>query len=292
MIGMISYLPDDTVLRQKRLQCALTTYNYLTKLFPEEIIHIVDQNYTQEDRKLFGSNIKWWCMSYGIGPAKARNFILELFYKSTDDYCILTDDDISFYDYYDADIFMRNLYYGKYNNYGIDIVVPLSPNLKPFKQRLLDAGIDRNFVLFPSSLSDIPNFMLLKNSRKHLFYNDSLDLFSSDIPEDADFILRCMLSKKTCYVGWFIIKKNLALYDSVLFPNELLSDTIEHRRLTANLRSYIESTYKIKMSKFSRRYNSAKTLLIPRDTYYTLPDNLAVVKHKKNNDTRKTRKLF
>lgn len=291
MIGIISYLPNDVLLRKKRLQCCLVTYKYLTKVFPKEVIYIVDQNYIQADRNLFGTNVKWWCMSSGIGPAKARNLILELFYKSDDDYCILTDDDVYFYDYYDANTFIRNLYYGKYNNYNIDIVVPLSPNLKPFKQRLLEAGIDRNFVLFPSSLSDIPNFMLLRNSKEHLFYDESINLFSSDIPEDADFIIRCMLNKKSCYVAGFIIKKNLALYDSVLFPDEQSSDTKEHRRLTVNLRTYIESRFKIKMSKFAKKYNKARLLLIPRDSYYELPENLAFVK-RRNKKQNFMSKLF
>ena len=102
-----------------------------------------------------------------------------------------------------------------------------------------------------------------------------------------------MLAGKKCYVNMCLVKKNLALYDSTLFPEETVGNQVEHKKLNTNLAKYIYTRFRVKGGKFGQLYNKAELLKIPREVPYELPDNLAVVARRgKVPEKPKMRKLF
>ena len=292
MIGIISYLPANEELRTIRLGCLMQVVEFWSRIIPGEDIHIMAQCFTESDRNLINGNVIWHLSDIGLGPAKARNILLHEFYDSDDKWLILTDDDVILYDYYEPEDIIKDIYEGKHDDYPMDIILAVSPQLRPFKDRLLKSDVEHYHIFNPSTLSDIPNFMLLRRTNFELYYDEQM--LENNIPEDATFIIQAIVQyKMKVLICLNFIKKNLALYDSTLCEEETAQDTRWHRELTLNLKNYIYEKYNIEMSRFSRLYNKAVPFTIARKTPYILPERLATVvtRHKKPK-TNSLRKLF
>ena len=295
MIGIISYLPDDNELREVRYKAVFETIEFLHRVFSDEVINVVDQNWNASEREKF-DYVRFYCIDNGISLPKARNLMLEEFYNSTDTWMVMSDDDVILYDYYGAEEFLQLLYQGEFNNYPMDLIVPLSPQLSPFKQKLLDADVENYYSFTPSRLTDIPNFLVLRNAHDHILYNEELDTRTRKemISEDAEFIMQQMLKGKKCVVADFMIKKNLAYNNSTIFPEESQNDYTFHKKLNEALKLYIRKHYNIDSRYFTKYYNKATSFTIRRKERYILPENLSTVtkrNRKKQNDTV-ARRLF
>lgn len=282
MIGIISYLPETSELRQHRISCLNSVIEYWHTVLPNETIHIVAQCFTDIDIDCVLNstlcNIEFIRVEYGLGPAKARNILLKLFYSSNDKWLVLSDDDVILYDYYEHDKLFYNIYTGVYDKYNMDIVLTVSPQLRPFKEKLLKLDVSNYHLFTPSTLSDIPNILLLRNTGTKIYYDENM--LNSKIPEDAHFLIQAMLNKLNVVTCLNLIKKDLALYKSTLCEDETAKDTYWHKQLSNNLRQYVNDTYGVKMSMFSRKYNIAKPFRIKRDVMYVIPDRLATIKRR------------
>ena len=102
----ISYLPNDENLRLKRLQAHHKQIELLNKLNCS--IYILAQNYKKEEL-LNNNNIHYILFDNDIGPSNSRNELLKRFYKSSEDWMLLCDDDRYFYDYYNIYDFFSEL---------------------------------------------------------------------------------------------------------------------------------------------------------------------------------------
>ena len=229
----------------------------------------------------------------GIGPSKARNYLLKKFYTSQDRWLVLTDDDNAMYDYYDVNKLFSNIYSGLYDEYPMDLVIPISPQIRPFKKKLIENDVENYFIFKPASLTDIPNFLLLKNNGKELYYNESLNMWdrSNKVPEDAEFLIRQMLNGQRVVVCECAVKKNLALDNSTLFPEEDSKNPFLHRQLNDGLKDYVEKNYYIDSSMFARTYNQAKRFRIPREQKYDLPEKLKFKEQNLKEETTQDRRV-
>lgn len=277
MIAFISYLPDDEKLRSFRLNSFINVLNFWRNLFPEEIFYVVDQNYQDDDKNLIVDNrLQWISYPKGIGPAAARNVLLKTFYESSDTWLILSDDDVVLYDYYDIKTLLTDIYSGKCDNYPMDLIVPLSPQIRPFKEKLIKESVDKFFIFQPCTLTDIPNLLFLRNTENQIFYDENL--LDQNIPEDASFIASQVASGNKCVICLCAVKKNLALDNSTIYPDESSDDPVFHRLLNQNLDKYISDKYGVIKSQFTKYYSKARPFKISRSHDYKIPDNLLNIK--------------
>ena len=85
-------MPDDEVDKIARKQAHLNQIKSIKAITPYVKIHIIAQNYKDEDY-LDDPQIVYY--KYGkLGAMKARNTALNIFYNSNYDFCILNDDDV------------------------------------------------------------------------------------------------------------------------------------------------------------------------------------------------------
>lgn len=283
MIGIISYLPDEPVLRERRFRCCVTTLNFCRQLFPEERIVVIAQNYNNENFE--DSNVT--IAKYDkLGPHGARNKILEQFYNSSDTWLYMCDDDVIAYDYYDANGIVRDIYYGRLDK-AFDMVIPLMPEFVPFKKLNVAQKVEQQIVFTPLNINSCPNIMLLRNSDKHIYYDSSIDLSADNaVSEDLKFLSDCMYAGKRLYRLDCWIKKSLAFNHSTIFSDITKTENERlHKKLTDNFRNYIISTYGVKdFNEFKTRYNKSvgKYIVTERVNHYVLPDNLKPKTQEKN----------
>lgn len=93
VIGIISYLPDDEIIREKRKKLLISLVSKLDEIFNLPII-IVAQNY--HDFKLNSKNCEYHFYPK-LGITGARKMLREIFLKSHYEYLIMLDDDCAIF---------------------------------------------------------------------------------------------------------------------------------------------------------------------------------------------------
>ena len=274
MIGIISYLPDNEI-KEKRLRAVKSQLDWIFKLFGDVPIHVVAQNYKDTDY-LPNPNIIYSKYEVGIGACNARNEVLKNFYESNDNWLLLMDDDVGLYDYYEGDILLKDIYYNKYNEYPMDIIIP-HWSRNPFKDQLLKDAVEYSHLFRPATLVDSPNFYLLRNKHDNIYYDVTLDPWMNNlkISEDIDYIARQMISGKKVVVCRSMIKKDFSFKISTLYGTD--NDGSLHKNLINNTSAYIEKKYFVTIQKFRSDYSSAYKFKIDRDKKIQLPENLSKV---------------
>lgn len=286
MIGIISYLPNDTELRATRVKNCRRQLEWLHKVLPNEVPYVVAQNYTEADMitdiEHYDVDVEYDMYEKGIGSHKARNVILKKFYASDDKWLLLMDDDVATYDYYDADTFIRNTYYNLYN-IATDIIMPLQPESSPFKELNLKNKITQYYYLSRSAATNCPNMILFRHPDKEheIFFDDTIDLLAEDaIPDDNKFVVECIHSGLRVHRADFWIKQSMDRRKSVIYATDKDTNFEQHARLGKNLANYVINTYKVKsVAEFNRLYNKAIPISIYRDGSYTIPENLLPERH-------------
>lgn len=92
MIGIISYLPDDEIVRNVRYWRFRGLLRKLKATFPDEKIVVVGQNYTDAEVEQIDLSID--VRRYAkLGVIGARNTLRQIFLDSNEEYIILYDDD-------------------------------------------------------------------------------------------------------------------------------------------------------------------------------------------------------
>lgn len=273
IIGIISYLPNDVVLRSKRLdkhQKQLELFKTLN--VP---IYIVAQNYKQEElSKIPGIN--YYCIDRGIGPANARNIMLQTFYNSNEDFMMLCDDDMVFYDYYGIRDFFNELITNpnKFIN-DLDYIRGVMASKVPFKQTVYNQRLNLTHYVFEdrdtigtTALAIVKNFKKYYN--KEIYYED-LNVSEGNGYEDKDFCCKLKINNiKTHVLDTFILKAFNYTDNSTLF------NTYEDRmNVHSNNNSKIYEKYKDLFDNniLKKCYKSPK-VAIKRCNDIVIPDNL------------------
>ena len=254
MIGIISYLPNEAHARFIRRKAHIRQLKELVNIFRREDIIIVAQNY-RENEFVNYSRIKYIRFDHGIGPAEARNVLLKKFYDSQDECLLLMDDDVLWYDYYDACSLVVDFYKNS-SKYDFDLLIPTDPMREPFKKRLFNKETEKSFLLKRIGLTDCPNIMLLK---KVGLLQDGFDrkdpgAVNEDIRFLAEFITHGFKGYKCLH--W--IKKTYSnACCSIIESTSERESLAWHKMLVKNSERFIIEKYGVSMRDFSKRFNKA-----------------------------------
>lgn len=221
IIGIISYLPNDTNLRQKRLQAHHKQIELLNKLNCQ--IYIVAQNYRQTDL-LKNDNIHYILFDDGIGPANARNELLQRFYNSNEDWMLLCDDDRYFYNYYDIFTFFKELNNTPLKFIQLDYIRSHMASKLPFKKQIYEQPLNLTHYVFEDTqtIGDT-GIAIIKNFKKYYnkeLYYTNLKAESGEGYEDKDFCCQLKLNHiKTHILTTFISASYNYTENSTLFTS-------------------------------------------------------------------------
>lgn len=225
-IGVISYLPND-IKRTKRLQASRTQIDWLHKLFTNEKIVVVAQNYNDSDY-LDDPLIEYIKYNEGIGPGRARNVILERFYNSDKDWLFICDDDTVAYSYYQYEEFFKEVSndngnaVGKFS--GIDAISAVEPEYTAYKKNNFDDKVNLTHYKFtPRELNCGSATSFMRNIKKYhnteLYYKDILAEKREGL-EDVEFLLEWIARGFTWYKMNTWIRKSLAFNQSTIWEDD------------------------------------------------------------------------
>ena len=130
-LGIISYLPHNAEMRERRLRVHNNQLEWLRKTFTDLTIFVVAQNYHESD---YNGIVDKYISVEPCGPSKARNYLLETLYNSDQNFMCVLDNDITLYDYYNPQELLQLMdkYPQRFEN--VDMVESLSPVRMGFKE--------------------------------------------------------------------------------------------------------------------------------------------------------------
>lgn len=274
-IGQISYLPDNE-LRSKRLEEARFQLDYLNKLLPNTPIHRVCQNYEFNEVDTKGNYI-YTMFAQGIGPAKARNIILESFYRSDYDWLLLVDDDTVWYEYYKYEEFIRDVSNNEKKFEGVDAISAVEPEYHAYKKsNYQDRANLTHYKFIPRDLGSGSATTLIRNIKK--FYNKEIyypdiDPVSGNGLEDVEFHMAWLKEGFTWYTMQTWIRKSLCFNKSTIWDENSEERVAKLKTCLRNLCErhkedglYMTDRNTVSWKEFNNRYNrSFKTKYIQRN---------------------------
>lgn len=273
MIGIVSYLPNEKKLRILRKKAHLNQIKLLARIFPNEEIHIIAQNYREEECIRY-SKVVYHKYKTKLGPAGARNELLDMFYNSKEKVLFMLDDDITWYDYYDINTLLVDYYYNP-DKYDIDFIVPLKPETEPFKKTIYKTDYKNFYYLKKVNTQVSLCCAMIKNKtkakQKPYDPNDKEALF-----EDQLMLEEMITSGLKGYkiFNWVLRNEGKDNCTIIETTNKDVSNKW-HGALASNIHTYIEKKYGITLKEYNKTYNKAeKELLVPRLRPYEIERNL------------------
>lgn len=92
-IGIISYLPNDTIIRKVRIKRFQDLLKQCGMIFPETPVYVIAQNYQKADYALLPSSVHIIHYDKALGITNARKELRKTVINNDIDYCIMFDDD-------------------------------------------------------------------------------------------------------------------------------------------------------------------------------------------------------
>lgn len=278
MIGVISYLPKDEVLRQKRLKARHKQAEWLHELFPNKTVNVVAQCYQQDELLDYENNIVY---EQGIGPARARNVLLKMFYESDYDHILFLDDDIAFYDYYNPLEFLNDLDTNPDKYSYFDTILSNMPQFVPFKKQMYKDPMTKTHFKFTW---ESPNWggglIIFSKSIKGIYFDDTIK--NGNEAEDADMFTKLMFNGYKVYVAHSLQMKLLLPSSgtkSTLFTSgndaRLNAERQQRLNLAKKYGIAVEGlNVKFKETLKSKHLDVPTPVYYPRLTNYEIPEKL------------------
>lgn len=273
MIGIVSYLPNEPKLRSLRKKAHLNQIKLLASVFPNEQINIIAQNY-HDNEQIKYSKIKYFKYNQKLGPAGARNILLDMFYNSKDKVLFMLDDDITWYNYYDINTLLVDYYYNS-DKYDIDFIVPMKPETEPFKKTIYKTDYEHYYYCKKVNTQVSLCCALIKNKtkakQKEYDPNDKNSLFEDQL------MLEEMISSgmKGYKIFNWVLRNEGKDNCTIIETTDKNKSNKWHGALASNIHTYIEKKYGITLKEYNKTYNKAeKELLIPRLRPYQIERNL------------------
>ena len=221
-IGVISYLPDD-IKRTKRLQASRTQIEWLHKLFNNEKILVIAQNYNDTDY-LDDPLIEYIKYDKGIGAGNARNVILKNFYNSDKDWLFICDDDTILDNKYSYQNFIYDIVNNPDKFDGIDAISAIEPEYTAYKKNNFEDKANLTHYKFtPRELNCGSATSFMRNIRKYYgkeVYYDNILANKQEGLEDVEFLLNWVLQGFTWYKMNTLIRKSLAFNQSTIWEDD------------------------------------------------------------------------
>ena len=295
LVGIISYCPEDPVVRKARLKLHRMQLDWLESFLsdvPHEIYR-VEQCYDDEfDKVLSSDKLNILSLKYDIalGPSKARNVLLQVLNTSDYDWLVYMDDDRVLYPHYGAEQFLTecetNPAMHKLAKQGT-LITGVCPAMKPFKKA--NAEFNR---LFPISdywnlvkgqldgfmqVALIPN--LQKFQKEPVWFDENISLsalMSGSIQEDKMFELAWCRHGNPAAVNRMMIVKDSQITDlSTIYDNQTerirleslgKGKTIEYIKTVTNGRCRT-------VAEFNKKRNTFEKQAVKRLNSYEVKDS-------------------
>jgi hypothetical protein len=207
-IYIISYLPDDITLRNKRKEFHKKQLEWCNDNNLEVIV--IAMNYTPED---YIDGIRYIYKGEKMPPGYARNVALKDFYNSNRDFAVFADDDsiLSSPGYGYSDTFFQ-----KFNKWDtkkqqkLYYVQPVIPNWMPYKKTI---NTHTDFA-FDGCIKAKSSFFILKNFKKHhqveFYFSEEFKYVNNILipSEEFDFVIQLNEAGFTT-----LTMKNIVLYE-------------------------------------------------------------------------------
>lgn len=273
MIGVISYLPNNKELREKRLKVRKIQSEWLKHTFPDKEIFVVAQNYTKNELLSYETNI---LLNEGIGVGNARNILIDKFYQSDFSHLMILDDDVTIYDYYNPIEFIYDLDKNPERYSNLDVILASTPQYNAFKKDMFKDKYNRTHFKFTKNSPYWANEIVIFKKFNEPFYYDDINAWHV---EDADMNIRLMKNGYKVYVANFLQMKVLLSCDgnnSVVFEGNRSEKEIE-------LRLHLAERYNIPVKGNTVQFKKAlddwgvkydTPIYIKRITDYEFPKNL------------------
>lgn len=290
VIGIISYLPDDLKVREKRLSAHVKQLKGFNELFPNVDVLDVCQQYNPSEVELCeavanNGTRSYTAQQYGkLGACGARNVILKQFYNSDLDFCMITDDDTLLFPYYDVERFFDDLCHYESKS-DIGLIRPLIPTMTPFKkQNYQERTTVRSHWILRSSMGIAPfGVFILSNLKKYfgqeVYFDESINPNNCDGYDDYDFVLSLREKRIPSHTCKQLVVRPLVLDTSVAFNGEDLRRKNHAANICATYDRHpsLGVNYKVvdgKVKSDVSKLNVWNPVYVPRSVPYDIPENL------------------
>lgn len=195
-IGIISYLPrnEKRELRKKETRRA---FDNLMKVVPKDCqVYCVAQCYDEED---YLPNVNYIKFDEGIGPSRARNALLDAFYKSEDDFMLYIDDDNYIYDRYNVKHLFQEIHEYPDKFKLVDMFCGIHGRFSPFTKENEQLDLNHFYHFKQMPFQTTGELRILRNLRK---YGKELIYYDPECKVGEDLDLRIRLEARNdifCY---------------------------------------------------------------------------------------------
>lgn len=221
LLGSISLCMSGDPRNESRVQTHQAQLRWLESLnLGDYQYYRVEQAYTPEfkERVKTTLNLESLIFDTGIGPAAARNKLLEKLYSSDSDWLVCMDDDRDLYSHYGANHFIEELEASsalqRLAKEGV-LINGVCPARRPFKKENTAFGhIATHWNLRKACIDGclqiccIPN--LVKYGYKPVYFDETNDCMHGKPPEDIQFELDWILHKHPIATNMMMIVRDIA----------------------------------------------------------------------------------
>lgn len=247
IVGIISYLPEDSAIREQRKSAHQKQLEWLRSILPDTPIYVAQRGYREED---FVDGINYISADPGVGAA--RNNLFREFYRTDEDFMLILDDDFGLYDYYGGDEMLRevNDYPEKFME--LDLINFSNPTKAGFRKPMMDnREIVEKYYTFNSIASKQVCLAIVKNFKKYynkeyFFYNEPTAY--STIAEDYEFIFQLILDGLNAVTGADLIGKVFSNLSTVTDYSKKLSNSKQHIEMLNSTYLYLAKKYELPMT--------------------------------------------
>ena len=252
-ISIVSWMGNDQETITKRLDAHAKQLEWFLSLGLPLQIHVLAQGYkgtwyTKHDQ------IHYQVLEQPKGLAAARNALLEDFYNSDDDWCILVDNDCVLYEYLDGKSIFAHMLKQKNKKAWeqIDIWYPFDPKFEPFKKKYeKDKALYDGCLIFKrSDLTNRGNFFAIKNPKisgmaKVYFVEDD------QLLEGDEFILQAFSQECKIYkcmntgLNELVKDRKFSTRETMKNIDLLREKTISSKKMLAELYGELGLTLKV-----------------------------------------------
>lgn len=247
IVGVISYLPEDSAIREQRKSAHQKQLEWLRSILPDTPIYVAQRGYREED---FVDGINYISADPGVGAA--RNNLFRMFYNTNEDFMLILDDDFGLYDYYGGDEMLREVNDHPEKFMELDLINFSNPTKAGFRKPMMDnREVVEKYYTFNSIASKQVCLAIVKNFKKHynkeyFFYNEPTAY--STIAEDYEFIFQLILDGLNAVTGADLIGKVFSNLSTVTDYSKKLSNSKQHVELLNNTYLYLAKKYKLPMT--------------------------------------------
>lgn len=307
MIGIISYLPNDLVVRPKRIDAHRKQLVRLNELYPSIDVVQMNQQYSDKDVEKCNSILDNGLrevrheMHGKLGISRARNNLLKIFYNSDYEFMMLMDDDTLIYPYYDSSRFFDDLLNWADKD-SIGMIRPLVPSMVPFKKTNYEQkDVIRDYWILRSSLGINPAGMIIlsnlkKNFGHEVYFKEDMKSENCEGYEDYDFVLQLRELHIPTYMCKQIVINSLIPDGSVMFQdNQRKQNHIRNICSVYDCHPKLHIYYQIidgKIKSNVSKLNIWQSEYIPRSKPYEIPSNLVPKNVPDDKSTVRRKKLI